>query len=319
MSKKELTPKQKIVNQLRHAPNVSEGEKKKIQNELEQLDEKITQVTRALPDAPEFKRLQTELIETKNATLTRQESLQKRLTAHLQHKRIYLRLLNLKADIAKDFVPFVNQSKDTGNLTNPYQYRERLMGEMLGYATLIRHIHEEISACVQLAADIFKENTAAGELKVARVEVDALRNLLLKKIGEGFLPADGKLDGDDGLKNLLTPEDSEAIQSYLLTLKNRGTIFEKLSENIPHDPEIKTISAQIQYFYQQCQDAIVLAAKGYDNIPMLQSNHLAIQNAKLEQKNQETRSRAARVIRDNPKVSGKIKALKLGIQKYLDS
>ena len=163
MNRKELTPKEKMENRLRNSENVSEDSclsedfHQKTQEELKQLDEKIILAKEALPNSPEFKRLQAELIENKKTALSSHERLQKKLTAHLQHKRIYLRLLNLKADIAKDFAPFVNKSNDSGNLTNPYQYRRQLMGEMLGYATLIRHIQVEISACVQLAADIFRE------------------------------------------------------------------------------------------------------------------------------------------------------------------
>lgn len=317
MSKKIITPKEEIENRLRNALNISVDENSNIQRELQQLNDQITQVATALPDAPEFKRLQTELIENKKTALTRQESLQQRLTDHLQRKRIYLRLLNLKAEIAKDFVPFVNKSQDSENLTNPYQYRKSLMREMRNYANFIRHIQEEISACVQLAADIFQENSSA-ELKIAKVEADAIRNLFLKKIGDGFLPPDGKWDGEDVVKKFLTQDDFQAIENYLSTLKNRENIFEEFIKNIPNDPEIQAISDQIKSFYRRCQDAINLAANAYDKIPQLQRDHLEIQNAQLEQKNKEVRSRAARIIRENPQVSGKIKTLKLSIQKYLN-
>ncbi len=318
MSRKGLTPKQAIQNQLQNARNISEEMEKKMRKELQNLDEEIARVTKALPDAPEFKRLQAELIENKKTALSSHERLQNNLSAHLQRKRIYLRLLNLKADIAKDFAPFVNKSNDSENLTNPYQYRRKLIAEMLDYATLIRHIQVEISACVQLAADIFRENSPDDKLKIAEVEVDAIRNLLLKKVADGFLPPDSKWDSQDSVKKFLAPEDFEAIENYLKTLKYKETIFEEFIKLIPENSEIQSISEQIKFFYQGCQDAIFLAAKAYDNIPNLQSNYLAVQSAKLQQKNQEARSRAAKIIRDNPQVSAKIKTLKLSIQNYLD-
>ncbi len=323
LSSKELTPKEKMENRLRYSKNSSEDSclsedfHQKIQEEKKQLDEKIILAKEALPNSPEFQRLQAELIENKKTALSSHERLQKKLTAHLQHKRIYLRLLNLKADIAKDFAPFVNKSNDSGNLTNPYHYRRQLMGEMLGYATLIRHIQVEINACVQLAADIFRKHSADDELKIAEVEVDAIRNLLLKKVGDGFLPPDGKWESRDSVKNFLATEDFEAIKNYLKTLKNKETIFEEFIKNIPADSEIQSISEQIKYFYMRCQDSIKLAANAYDKIPELQKNNLEIKNAQLEEKNQEARSRAARIIRDNKIVSGKITTLKLSIQNYL--